>query len=175
MGVQSLGQEDPLEEVMAIHSSVLAWRIPWTEESGRLQSIGSQRVRHDWSDLAHTYDIYIYIYMCVYIYIYISVCVCVYIYIYIYMKPKHFVWCKTASIYYNWRISHWPQQRIWGMCGRTSVISFCLFRLSMGFSRQEYWSSLSFPSPVDHFLSELSTIPIHLGWPYTAWLIVSLS
>ena len=47
MWVQSLGQEDPLEEGMATHSSILAWRIPWTEKPGRLQSIGSQRVRHD--------------------------------------------------------------------------------------------------------------------------------
>ena len=46
--VQSLGQEDPLEEGMATHASVLAWRIPWTEEPGGLQSIGSQRVKHDW-------------------------------------------------------------------------------------------------------------------------------
>ena len=43
----SLVWEDPLEEEMAIHSSTLAWEIPWTEETGRLQSIGSQRVRHD--------------------------------------------------------------------------------------------------------------------------------
>ena len=43
----SLGQEDPLEEGMATHSSILAWRIPWTEEAGGLQSIGSQKVRHD--------------------------------------------------------------------------------------------------------------------------------
>ena len=43
---QSLGQEDPLEEGMATHSSILAWRIPWTEKPGRLQSIGLQRVRH---------------------------------------------------------------------------------------------------------------------------------
>ena len=42
MQVQSLGLEDPLEEGMATHASILAWRIPWTEESGRLQSIGSQ-------------------------------------------------------------------------------------------------------------------------------------
>ena len=42
--VQSLSQEDPLEEKMATHSSTLAWRIPWTEESGGLQSMGSQRV-----------------------------------------------------------------------------------------------------------------------------------
>ena len=43
--VQSLGQEDPLEKGMATHSSILAWRIPWTEEPGRLQSMGSQTVR----------------------------------------------------------------------------------------------------------------------------------
>ena len=46
MWLQSLGREDPLEEDTATHSSILAWRIPWTEESGRLQSIGSLRVRH---------------------------------------------------------------------------------------------------------------------------------
>ena len=45
--VQSLGQEDPLEEGMETHSSTLAWRIPWTEEPDELQSIGSQRVRQD--------------------------------------------------------------------------------------------------------------------------------
>ena len=45
--VQSLGQEDPLEKEMATHSSILAWRIPWTEEPDGLQSTGSQRVRHD--------------------------------------------------------------------------------------------------------------------------------
>ena len=45
--VRSLSQEDPLEEGTATHSSILAWRIPWTEEPGRLQSMGLQRVRHD--------------------------------------------------------------------------------------------------------------------------------
>ena len=45
--VQSLGWEDPLEKGMATHSSILAWRIPWTEEAGGLQSIGLQRVGHD--------------------------------------------------------------------------------------------------------------------------------
>ena len=45
--VQSLGREDPLENEMATHSSTLAWKIPWTEEPRRLQSMGSQRVRHD--------------------------------------------------------------------------------------------------------------------------------
>ena len=45
--VQSLVWEDPLEKEMAIHSSIIAWKIPWTEELGRLQSMGSQRVGHD--------------------------------------------------------------------------------------------------------------------------------
>ena len=45
--VQSPGQEDPLEKGMATHPSIPAWRIPWTEESGGLQSMGSQRVRHN--------------------------------------------------------------------------------------------------------------------------------
>ena len=44
---QSLGGEDPLEKEMATHSSILAWKIPWMEEPGSLQSMGSQRVRHD--------------------------------------------------------------------------------------------------------------------------------
>ena len=56
-----------------------------------------------------------------------------------------------------------------------SVLSFCLFILFMGFSRQEYWNGLPFPSPVDHILSELSTMT-HLSWlSYMAWLIVSLN
>ena len=45
--VQSLGWEDPLEKEMAIYSGTIAWKIPWTEEPGRLQSMGSQRVGHD--------------------------------------------------------------------------------------------------------------------------------
>ena len=53
--VWSLGQEDPLEEGMRIHSNILAWKIPWTEKPGGLQSIGSQRVGHNWSDYADTH------------------------------------------------------------------------------------------------------------------------
>ena len=45
--VQSLDQDDPLEKGMATHSSILAWRVPWTEEPGGLQSMGLQKVRHD--------------------------------------------------------------------------------------------------------------------------------
>ena len=47
IGIRFLGPEDLLEKEMATHSSILAWKIPWTEESGQLQSIGSQRVGHD--------------------------------------------------------------------------------------------------------------------------------
>ena len=55
MQVRPLGREDPLEEGMATHSSILAWKIPWTEETGRLQSMGLQRVRHNWvTEHAHT-------------------------------------------------------------------------------------------------------------------------
>ena len=56
--VQSLGQEDLLEGEMATHSSTLAWEIPWTEELGGLQSMGSLRVGHDRANNIHTYSIY---------------------------------------------------------------------------------------------------------------------
>ena len=52
--VRSLGREDPLKEGMTIHSSNLSWRIPWTEDPGRLWSMRSQRVKHNWNDLAST-------------------------------------------------------------------------------------------------------------------------
>ena len=52
--VRSLSQEDPLEEDTATHSSILAWKTPWTEEPGGLQFMGSQKVEYDWSDLACT-------------------------------------------------------------------------------------------------------------------------
>ena len=51
--IQSLGWEDPLEEGMATHSSILAWRIPWMEQPGGLQSMGSQRVGQDWAQHSH--------------------------------------------------------------------------------------------------------------------------
>ena len=57
--VPSLSQEDPLEEGMATHSNILIWRIPWTEEPGGLQFIGSQRVEPNWSDLVQHSIFYI--------------------------------------------------------------------------------------------------------------------
>ena len=53
MRIRSLDREDPLEEGVATHSGILAWRIPWTEKPGGLQSTGSKRVGYDWSDSAH--------------------------------------------------------------------------------------------------------------------------
>ena len=53
--VQSLGPEDLLEKEMATHSSILAWKIPWMEEPGRLRSMGSQRVGHDWATSLFTF------------------------------------------------------------------------------------------------------------------------
>ena len=54
MWVRPLGREDPLENGMATHSCILARKIPWTEDLGRLQSMGLQRIEHDWSDLTPT-------------------------------------------------------------------------------------------------------------------------
>ena len=52
--VQSVDWEDPMEDLITTHSSILAWRIPWTEEPGGLQFMGSQRVRHDCTTNTHT-------------------------------------------------------------------------------------------------------------------------
>ena len=57
MWIWSLGWGEPLEKEMAIHSSILAWRIPWSEDPSRLQSTGSQRTGHDWVTNTHTYHI----------------------------------------------------------------------------------------------------------------------
>ena len=98
------GQKDPLEEEMTTHSWILAWKIPRTEETGGLQSMGSQRVRHDWeTEQAH--------------------------------KSKLDIQWKLLS-------------RVWLF--DTPWTAACQAALSMGFSSQEYWSGLPFPSPGDH-------------------------
>ena len=69
---------------------------------------------------------------------------------------------------------HWSPVAYWAPTdlgsSSFSVLYFCLFILFMGFSRQEHWSGLPFPSPGDHIVSDLSTIPACLGWPHRAWL-----
>ena len=93
MWVLALCWQDPLEEGMAAHSNILAGKIPWTEEPGGLWLLGSQRVRHDWSDWA-------------------LVCMCLYIYIYIYMcvyLSYLDIDCKDIQSSLNWSLS--PSKR----------------------------------------------------------------
>ena len=88
--VRSLSWEDPLEEDMATDSSILAWRILWTEEPGMLQSMGSQRVSHDWATKHTHIYIHIYIYTHTYMYIY------TYIHIYIYTHTHTYMYIFFA-------------------------------------------------------------------------------
>ena len=84
--VWSLSQEDPLEKGITIHSSILTWRIPWIEEPGRLQSMGSQRVRHDWATNTFTFQMCVCVCVCMLsCSVMLDICVCIYIYIYIYI------------------------------------------------------------------------------------------
>ena len=100
--VRSLGREDPLEKVMATHSSILAWRIPWAEEPGRLQSTGLQRVRHGWATEHNT---------------------------------------RLLLLLLLSRFSH-----VW-LCVTPQTAAHQA-PPSLGFSRQEHWSRLPFPSPM---------------------------
>ena len=75
--VWSLGQENPLEKEMAFHSSTLAWKIPWMEEPARLQSMGSQRVGHDWATSLHFCPIAVG--PCVYLLYYMVVCIVIFL------------------------------------------------------------------------------------------------
>ena len=102
-----LGREDPLEKT-AIHSSILAWRFPWTEDPGRLQPTGSQRVTHDWSNLACMQEPIVY----------------------------HRKWSKVKSLSHV-QLFVTP----WTVAYQAPPFT--------GFSRQEYWSGLPFPSPGD--------------------------
>ena len=85
--VRSLGWEDPLEKEMATHSSILAWRIPWTEELGGLQSMGSRRVGHN----RVTSQAYISGPR-------VSLCVCVYIYIYIFKGINYIAYNHPSGV-----------------------------------------------------------------------------
>ena len=70
--VRSLGWEDPLEKEMATHSSILAWKIPWTEEPGRLQSMGLKRVRHDWATSLSLFILHLILSLSLYLYRWLS-------------------------------------------------------------------------------------------------------
>ena len=85
----------------------------------------------------------------------------------------------SVSSFFQELFLHWSPVAYWAptyLGGSSfSVLSFCLFIVFMGFSRQEYWSGLPFPSPMDHILSELSTMTCPSWVALLAWLIVSLS
>ena len=138
--IGSLSQEDPLEEGMTTHASILAWRIPWTEESSGLQCMGLQRIRNDWSDLACTH-------------------IC--------FEEKCFHLLnqmKAASAKYFHKSNKNLKQiymlilSLLSLSVSHSVVSnslgspwtvACQAPLSIGFPRQEYWSGLPVPSPGD--------------------------
>ena len=113
------------DKAMAPHPSTRAWKIPWTEEPGRLQSMGSWRVGHDWATSLSL------------------------------SLHSLILYGVISPLISNSILGTWTTD-----LGSSSfnVLSFCLFILFMGFSRQEYWSGLPFPSPVDHILSDLSTM-----------------
>jgi hypothetical protein len=89
--VQSLGWKDPLGEKMATHSSILAWRVLWAEEPCGLQSMGSQRVRHNWVTNSFISHVCVCIHICMY------VCVCTYVYTSKFYSEKLFTKLSTFS------------------------------------------------------------------------------
>ena len=125
MWVWSLGQEDPLEQEMATHSRILAWKNPWTEEPGRLQSMGLLIVGHDWAtDWAYTQlywttcpsllkYIYTYVYMYTYVHIlklYVCMYSCVHICVYtqcIYIYAHTYIYAYIYICIYIYTHMHW--------------------------------------------------------------------
>ena len=85
-----------------------------------------------------------------------------------------FVCFASVSSFFLDLFLHWSPVAYWAPTdlgsSSFSILSFCLFILFMGFSRQEYWSGLPFPSPVDHILSDVSAWLIRLGGPHKTWL-----
>ena len=123
--VQSLGHKDPLEEEMATHSSIFAWSIPWTEEPGGLQSIGLQRVRHDWSNWTCTYTP---------------------MYLYSLIRKKMSQPTLDLNNKLLLLLSHFSHVQL---CV-TPQMATHQAPLSLGFSRQEHWSGLPLPSPLNN-------------------------
>ena len=148
MQVQSLGQADPLEKGMATTSSILAWRIPRTEEPGRLQSIRLQRVRHSWSDLgAAAWDFYVHPYT---------------------LLPRFGITCcswaaKSCLLFCD------------PMDYSLSRSYLCPKSLSMRFPRQESWSGLPFLLQGIFPIQQSNPCLLHCRWILTAELPVKPS
>ena len=147
MWVQSLVWEDSLEEGMATHSSILAWRIPLTEELGRLQSKGLQRVGHDWSDLTCTYKVTSPVnrgfFQC-----FLSNLGT----FYFFFLPNLFGRTSSTVFYSFYSQFYWEIVDISLSCVLFFATSWTIDHqgpLPMGFPRQEYWRRLPFSSPGD--------------------------
>ena len=123
------------EKTMALHSSTLAWKIPWPEEPGRLQSTGSLRVGHDWA---------------------ISLSLLTFMHWRRHGTPLQCSCLETPRDRGAW----WAA--VYGVA-QSRTRQKWLSSSSMGFPRQEYWSGWPFPSPVDHILLDLSTMT-HPSW-----------
>ena len=119
---ETLGQEDPLKKGIATHSSIFAWRIPWTEHPGRLQSMGSQRVGHDWATNTHI-PLYVMI-LKGYLHFLFSPCVFEYFCLEIFSTPWRysflFLRCSLAFIqifdhkyFYRGCLCIWSQLKFW--------------------------------------------------------------
>ena len=138
---QSLSWEVPLEKGMAIHSSILVWRNPWTEKPGWLQSVGSQRVRHDWATNTHTdafLDLSCFLDdpMDVGNLIYCSSAFSKFsLNIYIRIHTEMYL-CMLLSCF----------NHVW-LCATPETAAHQAPSF-LGFSRQEHWSALPFPSPM---------------------------
>ena len=115
--IWSLRQEDPLEEGMATHSSILAWRISRTMEPGWLQSIGSQRVWHDWSNLAH---------MHIYTHVYLQIRkpIGIFIFNYYYLSISLFFILKRVFIKNNPLYNCWFVSKLWIIYWYASMLYF---------------------------------------------------
>ena len=144
MWVWSLGWKDPLEDGMATHFNILAWRIPWTEEPGELQSMGLQPVRHSWNDLAAA--------------VAKSLRSCPTLCNPIDSSPpgppvpgvlqaRTLKWVAiSSSNAWKWKVKVKSLRHVRLLA--TPWTAAYQAPLSMGFSRQEYWSGVPLPSPM---------------------------
>ena len=186
--VWSLSWEDRLEKEIATLSSIIAWRIPCAEKPGGLQSMGSQRVGHD--SATNTRSLYVSFQGTPWFRDLPSQIPMWYCFLQHWTllslpdtstNKHHFCLGPSASFFMKLLVialcsspvAYWTPFNLGG--SSSSVISFCFFILFLGFSRQEYWSGLPLPPPVDHILSELSTLTSPSWVACMAWIIASLS
>ena len=140
--VWSLGQEEPLEKGMVMHSSILVWRIPWTEEISGLQSMGSQRVRYYWATNTFTLHLsFLFDFPTYHLHLFFTaICKASPVSHFAFL---HFFSTGMVLIPVSCTMSRSSRVQLF-VTSRTHLAP-----LSIEFSRQEYWSALPFPSPGD--------------------------